>query len=1041
MEVEDFFPKYPSIESTPDEPDFMLPYKGETLEQALYNKKEFFDLKISKENEKEYSDDALFKQQKLISRFLSPYTLYDSILLFHEMGTGKSCAAFGVIENLRQNSQKYKGAIFVTKNESILNDLIIQLANECTGGLYVPDDPNLELREPNKIAQLVKKRIKELTNDFYRFYTLEAFVDNVLSKQTNDEKFISEYSNTIIVIDEIHNVKLYGTGENKQSNAYRQIYRLLHLPKNCKKIVMSGTPMTDKASEIADIMNLVLPEKRFPVGQEFEKTFLIEDENRIERLRPEKIGEFKSKIRGYVSYLKTSLSDIETRYNGTHVGPLTHFLVFAGDMLPFQREVYMEAYSKYKIDNDKGDKKPHDIYKGVEQASLFVFPDPEKKVKGIYGKRLDKVMPTIIRVLSEAIHRSKTVEEKLQKLREYSVTYANTIEKILQNPNKNTIVFNTSVHGSGGIVFSKILQMFDFALASGIESKKIKQKRFALITSETKQNLTRIKDLYNSPENMNGELLQVIIFSATIAEGVSFQNVQEIHVQTPHWNYSQTSQAIARGLRLNSHKDLIKSGQQPKVNIYLHCAIADRDNLEESIDLYKYVTSERKDVSIKNVEHYVKESAVDCQIFKPRNLVRGDQNNGSRLCDYMTCDYICEGISMDEVVPDLSTYKLYYMSKNLQDIINLIIDKFRQKFSLSISDLQRDENLSKFSKFELLSAIRKIIGENIVVINAYGFDCYVREKNNVLFLTEDLSIGSDFLSSSYTRYPIAVSKSSFEDVVKKLIKDPLSLKLLSATSSDEVHDIFELLLEKQQVDVLKNVLLMKLKNAEKDTSVLLQYFLQSGFIDGVRFDQFTFNKISYIYNSEDNAWQEKVDEEVFRLPKVTLSGYAGLYNPKEIKPDMEVSEDALDKYFKIQNVKEAKEASEKGKTRQIPTGRACISFNNPPKGHLLVLIGAKMPRDAEGVLQRIYRNFSKDDYKDLNEVQKLLLYIQKNFSSKISELYSEDNSIEDLQKAIVFNNLKAKDQCKLLFSTFKQKGALYEDPQKEGYSKMKKVIA
>uniref|UniRef100_UPI0039801E0A hypothetical protein n=1 Tax=Salmonella sp. s60131 TaxID=3159722 RepID=UPI0039801E0A len=80
--MHEFFPFYQSINDI--SPDKFL---GE-----MTVKKEF--------TERFLHDTNLFPHQKFIARFISPYTLYDSLILFHEMGSGKTQSAIEVAETL-----------------------------------------------------------------------------------------------------------------------------------------------------------------------------------------------------------------------------------------------------------------------------------------------------------------------------------------------------------------------------------------------------------------------------------------------------------------------------------------------------------------------------------------------------------------------------------------------------------------------------------------------------------------------------------------------------------------------------------------------------------------------------------------------------------------------------------------------------------------------------------------------------------------------------------------------------------------------------
>ena len=82
----DFLPLYPSIDN-----DF---------NSSIQKKKEFYDLKLTKTESKPKSPGTLMKSQEIIARFISSHTPYDGILLYHEMGTGKTCSALGAAERI-----------------------------------------------------------------------------------------------------------------------------------------------------------------------------------------------------------------------------------------------------------------------------------------------------------------------------------------------------------------------------------------------------------------------------------------------------------------------------------------------------------------------------------------------------------------------------------------------------------------------------------------------------------------------------------------------------------------------------------------------------------------------------------------------------------------------------------------------------------------------------------------------------------------------------------------------------------------------------
>ena len=70
--------------------------------------------------------------------------------------------------------------------------------------------------------------------------------------------------------------------------------------------------------------------------------------------------------------------------------------------------------------------------------------------------------------------------------------------------------------------------------------------------------------------------------SRKISEGFSLRNVQIEDIHTPWFNYSETSQAIARGIRVGSHNQLLEAGVDVEIQIYQRVSIPDKG---ESIDL------------------------------------------------------------------------------------------------------------------------------------------------------------------------------------------------------------------------------------------------------------------------------------------------------------------------------------------------------------------------------------------------------------------------------------------------------------------------
>lgn len=693
--------------------------------------------------------------------------------------TGKSCAAIGAIEQMK-NAGGYRGALYLNKGDDKIAVFKKELIEKCTDGRYIPPEGEVKLTALEQIH-----RRNKAVGSFYQFNTFETFAKKIRDIP-NDDILRAKYSNYIIVIDEIHNIRMKSKTDGL--NVYTQFYRFLHVVKDSKILLLSGTPMKDTVDEIASVMNLILPiSDQLPTGKKFITDFFTKDLTKdVYRLIPKKIPHLKRAFKGRVSYLRSMQSNVTKVFIGRHMGTLKYLKVVPEIMSKFQSGIYQTAYNSDKSKSTSTTTiedialRQGGIYSKSRQASLFVFPDKSVGSEG-FKKYITKTRKTSIirgeRLASFSMNQElkrelsgSTQEEKLDKLRKYSSIYAASIETILdaQNHGKCIFIYNEWVEGSGLILFGLILELFGFKKASGNENPDSHAPRYASLTGETTstKEITLLVERFNSPDNIHGKIINIIIGSRKISEGYSFKNIQVEDIQTPWYNYSEISQAIARGYRLGSHNDLISSGvTNPEVEIYQRVAVPDHvldQPAPSGIDLYMYEISENKDISIKGVERVIKESSFDCALTYNRNLVSG--KDGKRDCEYMDCNYKCDGIGSMQVRDlDVTTYQLYYA---LQQVDNIIANLTNMFGSVFVIDFDSISSTIRGGNFVLLTALYKMINENIPVINKYGFVSYLKESNNIYFLVDSLSVKGD--TYYYTKFPHVKKTTTFNKLLDPL---------------------------------------------------------------------------------------------------------------------------------------------------------------------------------------------------------------------------------------------------------------------------------
>jgi len=754
MEIKDFLPKYPNISKFSN--NIMNPYE-DNFYQSIYRKREFYELKLpDPSQEKPPVPGIPMKHQKMLARFMSSNTPYDGVLVVGEMGSGKTCAGVTAIEQIRQDpNSNIDGAIIFARGPGLLDNWVNEIKNKCTPGIYVPKNYN-KINQKDMISNT-----KKVASDFYKFNlgkikpTFQVFAKYV--KNASSKELKERFSNKIIILDEVHNLREKTT----EGSIYNQFNKFLHSVDNCKIILLSGTPMKDLPQEISSIMNLILPEKdQFPSIGKFTKEYLDMKGPELYEIKPEKIPELKQRFKGRVSFLKSVRTKVKKVFVGEILQPLKYFNVSPTTMSEFQTKSYNIALSNDSRNKNDDNKEPEEeegkkgVYSSSIQASLFVFPDGTygstgfkkyilRKKKGVFSlKKKKKVIfshsmsPELKKLLLAGANENNARKPEkypedanriLKNISMYSSKYAEIINIIIKSPKQNIFLYSDLVSGSGSILFSELLKLFGYYNSNGSETRH--GKRYAILTSTTtsKEDINKMSNRFNQPDNIYGEYIQIIIGSAVISEGFSFYNIQKEFIITPWYNYANTDQAIARGYRLGSHQGLIDKGGNPTMEVYQCVSLPNKllKNLrsyKSSVDLYKYKKSEDKDISIKRMMRILMVSAYDCALNYLRNHISG--YDGLRECEYGDCDYICDGFeSMDFIEQDLpdefiddSTYQLYYIKTKLPVLKRKIVNLLEEE-----SDITFEYILGKFedehSEWEIRFALSDLLGRLNNVLN------------------------------------------------------------------------------------------------------------------------------------------------------------------------------------------------------------------------------------------------------------------------------------------------------------------------------------
>jgi hypothetical protein len=313
------------------------------LNIKITNKQEFHENKLKIEigekfdfekqsNEICNKDFELAPHQKFIKNFLSMNTPYNGLLLYHGLGTGKTCSAIGVAEETRKylKFMGYNERIIIVASPNVQENFYLQLfderkleekngiwtINNCAGQNILDE---INMIQKNLSRDKVIKIVKNIINNYYLFLGYTQFANLIIKKSNISNLSLSTmdskkkqlliknklqkfFNNRLIIIDEIHNIRQSKDNSNKLVS--NELMKLVKNVNNLKLLFMSATPMFNDYKEIIFLINILNLNDRRSIVEV--KDVFANDGSFIVNSNGEQVGLelFNRKINGYISYIK-----------------------------------------------------------------------------------------------------------------------------------------------------------------------------------------------------------------------------------------------------------------------------------------------------------------------------------------------------------------------------------------------------------------------------------------------------------------------------------------------------------------------------------------------------------------------------------------------------------------------------------------------------------------------------------------------------------------------------------------------------------------
>lgn len=254
-------------------------------------------------------DDAQFvllTHQKIVRDYLNLYTPYRGLLLYHGLGSGKTCSSIAIAEGMKTNKQ-----VIVMTPASLRMNYLQELKN-CGDTIYkknqywefIPviltgkskSEKDAQVADKEEVIQALSK-ILSLTSDFirknggawlvnvkkpsnfndlttdekksldlqinemityrYKFINYNGLRNSHLKDLTRDYS-VNPFDDKVVIVDEAHNFvsRIVNKMKRPESISMR-LYEYLLSAQNCKIVLLTGTPMINYPNEIAILFNIL----------------------------------------------------------------------------------------------------------------------------------------------------------------------------------------------------------------------------------------------------------------------------------------------------------------------------------------------------------------------------------------------------------------------------------------------------------------------------------------------------------------------------------------------------------------------------------------------------------------------------------------------------------------------------------------------------------------------------------------------------------------------------------------------------------------
>ena len=608
------------------------------------------------------ADTNLKKSNKEYDKFISKFMGYkssnNSLLLYHDVGTGKT-----------------------SKSIILMNMLYLSEPNT---NFFILIKASIRTNWQGELNKWLDKQNMEGIRSSIHFINYDS---SNAKKAFEEEKKNSDFSNkNVYIIDEsqIFISRVLSNMRANKNNALSIYNEILKDKKenNCKILCMTATPAMNEPYELAVLFNLLRPDI-FPGGENMFSKIFVDKSIGIKSLNTKSKNMFQRRIMGLVSYYKpgsiygvyakkitnhidVEMSDFQTnKYN--YWEDYENEIAKKAKLNSYESNTYKEYIKRasnsvfpYISDDVNNESRPKastfqisnrllekindgnlendeitDNTKGYFKMIEFYKKEAEKYFDNIYEK--DKKTKNNIEndiknfkkyeTFEEYNKNEKDKSELIKTLTKYSCKYMAFIFYSFKSDGP-IICYMNRIMLEGLTMLKIYLKYFGY---NKYDDKKSKDYfKYGDFTGDAdKKERDLVQQIEQDKDNVDGKLIKIIFFSSAGAEGITLYNIRQIHIIEPYWNEAKIEQLIGRGIRRCSHKML--PIEERVVNVFRYNSVKNKKYIEgnsKSIDDNKLKTvdndiessARNKNNVLESFYDAMKEVAVDCELAKNDNM-------------------------------------------------------------------------------------------------------------------------------------------------------------------------------------------------------------------------------------------------------------------------------------------------------------------------------------------------------------------------------------------------------------------------------------